>query len=301
MNLQQLLTFSTVISEGSMTAAAEKLFLTQPAVSQQIRNLEEEMGVNLLMRGTRHARPTTQGQLLFDYAKRIIALTQQAHVAIQTMGEGMQGNLRVGTLNSLGMYLISPLIGNFLKYNSKLAIQLKYEDGEHVWNALKSGELDCAVLPDVQKEYGADVSEFDVKPVMRDEMWLATSSKDVGAPLTITIRELNQRPLIRFTEGYFAFDKALNAEALRLSVKIKPVFDSNNVGTVKRVIESGLGWGFLPAHSIRKQVRAGRMNVIEVDGFKFDVPVMFYARKGAADAQIHEIFYTAIKPPVGAT
>ena len=55
MNLQQLITFSTVVSEGSMTAAAEKLYLTQPAVSQQIRNLEEELGVNLLDRGARAA------------------------------------------------------------------------------------------------------------------------------------------------------------------------------------------------------------------------------------------------------
>ncbi|MEK7357756.1 MAG: LysR family transcriptional regulator, partial [Bdellovibrionota bacterium] len=68
MNLQQLVTFSTVISEGSMTAAAEKLYLTQPAVSQQIRNLEDELGVGRLDRGSRHAKPTVQGQMLYDYA-----------------------------------------------------------------------------------------------------------------------------------------------------------------------------------------------------------------------------------------
>src|ERR1700739_229465 len=103
MNFQQLTTFCTVLSEGSMTAAAEKLYLTQPAVSQQIRNLEDELGVGLLDRGSRHAKPTVQGQLLYDYAKRIIALTQQAQVAIQTMGEGVKGSLRIGTLNSLGL------------------------------------------------------------------------------------------------------------------------------------------------------------------------------------------------------
>ncbi len=83
MNLQQLTTFCTVLAEGSMTAAAEKLFLTQPAVSQQIRNLEEEMGVDLLVRGVRQLKPTLQGQILYDYAKRILHLTQQAQVAIQ--------------------------------------------------------------------------------------------------------------------------------------------------------------------------------------------------------------------------
>lgn len=62
MNLQQLTTFCTVLSEGSMTAAADKLFLTQPAVSQQIRNLEEELAVDLLVRGVRQVKPTLKGK-----------------------------------------------------------------------------------------------------------------------------------------------------------------------------------------------------------------------------------------------
>ncbi len=71
LNLQQLSTFVTVISEGSMTAAADKLFLTQPAVSQQIRNLEEELGVDLLVRGVRQIKSTPQGEVLYEHAKRI--------------------------------------------------------------------------------------------------------------------------------------------------------------------------------------------------------------------------------------
>ena len=91
MNLQQLTTFCTVLAEGSMTAAAEKLFLTQPAVSQQIRNLEEEMGVDLLVRGVRQVKPTLQGQILYDYAKRLLHLTQQAQVAVQHISQGVSG------------------------------------------------------------------------------------------------------------------------------------------------------------------------------------------------------------------
>ena len=92
MNLQQLTTFCTVLSEGSMTAAADKLYLTQPAVSQQIRNLEDELGVELLERGVRRVKATLQGQLLYDYAKRILNLTQQAEVAIQTMSQEVAGH-----------------------------------------------------------------------------------------------------------------------------------------------------------------------------------------------------------------
>jgi DNA-binding transcriptional LysR family regulator len=102
-NLYQLTTFVTVISEGSMTAAADKLFLTQPAVSQQIRNLEEDLGVELLVRGVRQIKATPQGEILYEYAKKILQLTQQAEIAIKSIGAELKGQLRIGTLNSIGI------------------------------------------------------------------------------------------------------------------------------------------------------------------------------------------------------
>ena len=77
LNLYQLTTFVTVISEGSMTAAADKLFLTQPAVSQQIRNLEEELGVELLVRGVRQIKATPQGEILYEHSRKILHHVQQ--------------------------------------------------------------------------------------------------------------------------------------------------------------------------------------------------------------------------------
>ncbi len=111
MNLQQLATFCRVISEGSMTAAAEKLNLTQPAVSQQIRALEDELGVPLLVRGVRQVKPSIQGQLLYDYAKKILFLTQQAEVAIHTFSQELAGEIRIGTTSAFGLHLVSPVVG----------------------------------------------------------------------------------------------------------------------------------------------------------------------------------------------
>src|SRR3954470_6098629 len=142
MNLQQLTTFCTVISEGSMTAAAEKLFLTQPAVSQQIRNLEEELAVELLVRGVRNVKPTMQGQLLYDYAKKILYLTQQAQVAIQTMSQEISGEFRLATHNSLGLYMVSPILGLFLKHNNRMTVKLKYGVAENIIADLARGEVD---------------------------------------------------------------------------------------------------------------------------------------------------------------
>jgi LysR family transcriptional regulator, transcriptional activator of the cysJI operon len=295
MNLQQLVTFSTVISEGSMTAAAEKLYLTQPAVSQQIRNLEDELGVGLLDRGSRHAKPTVQGQMLFDYAKRIIALTQQAQTAIQTMGEGVKGSLRIGTLNSLGLQLISPAIGGFMKSNPKISISISYDDGAEILRALSRSELDVAILPDVASEWGKDAGEFDARPLLKDDMLLVASGKDATVPDEATVADLASRPYMRLTERYEGFERKINEALQAKGIQLKPSFETNNVGTLKRVIESGLGWGFLPSHSIRKQVRMGRLTVVDIPEVQHSTNVYFYSRRDPEIAQAAEVFFRALK------
>jgi DNA-binding transcriptional LysR family regulator len=294
MNLQQLITFSTVVSEGSMTAAAEKLFLTQPAVSQQIRNLEEELGVGLLDRGARHARPTVQGQLLYDYARRIILLTQQAQSAIQTMAEGVQGHLRIGTLNSLGLQLVAPSVATLLKHHNRVSIELRYEDPNDVLKAVGEGSLDVAILPEIRASQMQALG-LQGRPLHKDEMWLVASGKDPSLPEEIRAEQLDQRPYIKLSEKYEGFDQAFRSVIETAGTSLNVVFESNNVGTLKRVIESGLGWGFLPAHAIRKQVRMGRLTQIPVTDLKHTTSVVFYSKEVSQAAQLIDVFFRVLK------
>lgn len=295
MNLQQLTTFCTVLSEGSMTAAAEKLFLTQPAVSQQIRNLEEEMGVDLLVRGVRQVKATLQGQILFDYAKRILHLTQQAQVAIQTMSQEVSGMLRVGTLNSIGLYLVSPIIGMFLKHNSKLQIKLNYGSGEKIVSDMRNNLVDVVILPDLKTEFGIEFQDFEKRFLFRDEIWLVGSGRDTTLPSSIEMKYYNSKPIIAFTDRYPTFRTMLEKKIAETKIDYAPVFETDNVGTLKRVIESGVGWGFLPSHAIKKQVRAGRMLQIQVDDLKYMTNVNCYFRKDAKNSDLYDTFFKALQ------
>ncbi len=295
MNLQQLTTFCTVLSEGSMTAAAEKLFLTQPAVSQQIRNLEEEMGVDLLVRGVRQVKPTLQGQILYDYAKRILHLTQQAQVAVQTMSQEVSGHLRIGTLSSIGLYLVSPIIGMFLKHNAKLHIKLVYGTGEKVISDMRNNLVDVVILPDLKTEYGIEFPDFEKKFLFRDEIWLVGSGRDTSLPTSMEMKFYNSKPVISYSDRYPGFRTAIERKLQELKMEIDPVFETDNVGTLKRVIESGLGWGFLPSHAIRKQVRAGRMLQIQVEDLKYMTNVNLYYRRDNKNVDLFETFYKALQ------
>lgn len=295
MNLYQLQSFVTVISEGSMTGAADKLFLTQPAISQQIRNLEEDLGVDLLVRGVRQIKPTLQGEVLFDYAKRILQLSQQAEVAVKAMGAELTGQLRVGTLDSIGVQLMSPIVSRLLKHNPELNIKVEYGKGAELIQRFNSGELDLLILPDVEKEFTAQLKDSEKKFLFKEEMWLVGTGKDSDMPKQIDVSEYVRYPIILFTGEYPQFNQSLQRSLDQAQVTLPPTFESTNVGTLKRVIESGLGWGFLPSLAIKKQVRMGRLNHVMMRGFDYSIEFYFYSKKDPNLKDITEVFYQALQ------
>lgn len=278
-----------------MTAAADKLYLTQPAISQQIRNLEEDLGIEILVRGVRQIKPTLQGEILFDYAKRILQLSQQAEIAVKAMGAELKGQLRVGTLNSLGVHLISPIVSRLLKHNPKLMVKIDYDDGEELVKAFKKNELDAVILPDVENQYQANLGEVEKKFLMKEELWLVGSGKEADMPKQISLAEMKKYPLITFLRELPDFNRKMSEALVKVNCDAVSTFESPNVGTLKRVIESGLGWGFLPASSIRKQVRMGRMTHVNVKDFDYHFDFYFYSRKQNENKALLEVFFQALQ------
>lgn len=295
LNLYQLQSFVTVISEGSMTGAADKLYLTQPAISQQIRNLEEELGLELLVRGVRQIKPTLQGEVLFEYAKRVLQLVHQAEIAVRAMGAELKGQLKVGTLNSIGVHLISSLVARLLKHNPKLNLMIEYNKGPQLISQFKRGELDVLILPDIESEYGDSLEQVDKRFLLKEEIWLVGSGKDTDIPRQIGMGEFGKYPVISLTDEYPKFNERLHSALKESGAKIETVFESSNVGTLKRVIEAGLGWGFLPSVAIRKQVKMGRMTQVHVKDMTYEIEFYYYSRKNAPQKSVVDVFFQALQ------
>ncbi len=294
MNLYQVQSFVTVLSEGSMTAAADKLNLTQPAISQQIRNLEEELGVELLVRGVRQIKPTLQGEVLYDYAKRILQLGQQAEISVRAMGAELRGKLSVGTLNTLGIHLMSPIVGRLLKHNPKLSIRIDYGLGDELIREFKRGTLDVLIIPEVERQFGQNLGDVEKKFLLKEELWLVGSGKDTEMPQQIQLSEINRYPFVGFTKEFPQFNDLFGKALVKAHVNVEPNFESQNVGTLKRVIESGLGWGFLPSLSVKKQVRMGRLNKIHVKDFSYGIDFFYYYKK-TNDTRLVDVFYQSLQ------
>lgn len=290
LNLSQLQTFVTVASEGSMTAAADKLFLTQPAVSQQMKNMEDDLGVELIVRGSKQIKMTAQGEILYEHAKKILSLAQLAEVSIKSVGAQLKGELRIGTLNSIGLHLMSPVVSRLLKFNPDFKIKVDYAKGESLIQSYKLGELDVLVLPEVESNYKSVLQDSKGQVLFNEEMWLVGSGKDEFYPSHLSLNEIKKIPYIHFSNEFPDFDYILNQKL----GKVAAVFESANVGTLKRVIEYGLGIGFLPSHSIKKQVRGGRLNRIKVSDFEYKMSFNYYYKMASASAETAQILFQAL-------
>jgi DNA-binding transcriptional LysR family regulator len=190
---------------------------------------------------------------------------------------------------------VSPIIGLFLKHNAKLQIKLVYGTGEKIISDMRNNLVDVVILPDLKTEYGIEFQEFEKKFLFRDEMWLVGSGRDTTLPTSIEMKYYNSKPIISFTDRYPGFRTTLERKLQELRLEVAPVFETDNVGTLKRVIESGLGWGFLPSHAIKKQVRAGRMVQIQVEDLKYMTNVNLYCRKDAKNVELNDTFYKALQ------
>lgn len=290
LNLSHLQTFVTVASEGSMTAAADKLFLTQPAVSQQMKNMEDELGVELIVRGSKQIKMTAQGEILYEHAKKILSLAQLAEVSIKSIGAQLRGELRIGTLNTIGLHLMSPVVSRLLKFNPDFKIKVDYAKGESLIQSYKKGDLDVIILPETESNYKTTLNDSKSQILFQEEMWLVGSGKDEFYPMNMAIGEIKKIPYVHFANEFPEFDQKLH----QATGSVQSVFESSNVGTLKRVIEYGLGIGFLPSHSIRKQVRGGRLNHIKVSDFNYKMNFHYYFKTGSPTAETAQILFQAL-------
>ena len=278
-----------------MTVAASKLNLTQPAVSQQIRTLEEHFEASLLDRSSKKVKPSLQGQMLFEYAKKILQLSQKAQMAVQTISQRLSGHYSIATTNSIGLFMLSPIVGLFLLHNNQLKLQLSYGGAVSCIDKIKSGEVDLAILPDLKTEFpDTQILSYEYQEILQDQMWLVCSGKETSMPKKIEFSDLNKRPFISYSEAYPSFQKRFTSLCQKHAISFEPVFASDNVGTLKRAIESGLGWGFLPSHSVEKQVRAGRLLKLSVAELDYYVNLNLYYKANEKCQKVAEVFYRAL-------
>ena len=241
MELHQLQCFVLVLEEGGFKRATARLHITQPALSYQIKQLEEELGVQLFHRRPDGITPTEAGRVLLQHAYQVIHAVQEAQQAVRELSEGVTGEIRIGVINSVGTHFLPQVLWEIRAKHPMVRPKLLYRLSDELIEALLANKLDLAIVADPHPD-----RRLRQETILEERISLVSSPSHpfFGRP-TIEPAELKGVQFVALSPQ--TPTGALIRRYLdRLGVAVEPVVSSDNVETVKRMVEAGMGVAFLP-------------------------------------------------------
>jgi DNA-binding transcriptional LysR family regulator len=267
MELRQLRTFEMVAEYGSFTQVARLLHISQPAVSAQMQALENELHVQLLERLPRQVRLTPAGEMLCDYAHRLLNLESEAHRTLRELRGSQESSLRLGASPTIGAYVLPQMLAEFKRQRPELRLIAEIGATYHVVEALQSYAIDVGLV-----EAAVDSDALVIQPFLSDELVLAVPAGHPWAGrASVTPAELQEQPLIAREPG--SGSRALVEESLRaLGVEIVPFLELGGIEAIKNAVLAGLGVSFISRHAIQAEERLGILVAIPVEGLDLRRP-----------------------------
>tara|TARA_Y100001968_G_C19351308_1_gene714799 strand:+ start:261 stop:1208 length:948 start_codon:yes stop_codon:yes gene_type:complete len=255
--LDQLRILSAIVTEGSFKKAADSLYVTQPAVSLQIQNLEKQLEVTIFDRGGRKAELTESGEVLLQYCERILNDCQEACRALEDLQNLKGGSLIVGASQTTGTYLMPRMIGLFRDKYPDVSVQLEIHSTRRTgWN-VANGKIDLAIIGG---ELPTELNELlEVIPYRTDELALVIPKNHHLAKLKTLKKEdlyklsfivLDSKATTRKVVDKLLAKSGLDVHRLKIDMEL------NSLEAIKNAVQAGLGASFLPVVSIEKELEA---------------------------------------------
>jgi DNA-binding transcriptional LysR family regulator len=245
LNLDQLITFATVVEHGGFTEAAGRLGLTQPAVSMQIRNLEERFGVRLVERVGKRALPTAAGRDLLPFIRRLREEMEAAAVAMGRHRAGQVGRVRIGTGATACIYRLPPILTALRSAHPGLEIIVVTGNTPDILDAVEGGALDQALVT-----LPAGRPGLSIEPVCAEELVCVGPLAARGDPQAdMTPAALADETLILYERGG-TMRAVIDGWFMAGGIQPRPAMELGNVEAIKNLVAAGLGRSILPSVTV---------------------------------------------------
>ncbi len=271
----RLKVFRTVAEHLNFRKAAEHLFLTQPAVTLQIKALEDDLGVRLFDRAGNHIALTAHGSLLLGYAKKMAALVSQAEQQLGAQDGKVSGDLPLGVSTTIAQYVLPRLLGAFLDEHPRVQFSLHSGNTAEIVNFLLADKLAIGLIEGPARDRG-----IRAEPFMQDELVLIIPPAVASGRMSRT--QLLASNLLMREQGSGSrrvVEIALENANLKLKA-FKNVMDLDSTEAIKSAVEVGLGLGFVSRWAISKELELGALKIAEVAGLKVDRHFSLISRTG---------------------
>ncbi|HZH89096.1 MAG TPA: LysR family transcriptional regulator [Pyrinomonadaceae bacterium] len=259
MQLETLKIFCDLVETKSLSRAAERNFVTQSAVSQQVRGLEEKFKRRLLerMRGGREVGLTEDGEVFYQESRQIVNAYAQLEERMRTLTGTVSGTVHVATVYSIGLHELPAVIRRFMGEHPEAKIDLEYSRTTRIVRDVLAGTVELGVVAYPEKKRG-----LSVVPLGGDRLVLICPP---GHPLAkhkkVRARDLDEQDFVLFERDIptrRAIDKILRAQG----VTVRRVAEFDNIETIKRAVEVGIGLAIVPAPSVTDEARVGSLAVV---------------------------------------
>lgn len=273
MDLWQLKIFCKVVELKSFSKAGEAVFLSQPTVSSHIKDLENHLGTQLVDRLARSVVPTKAGQLLYGYARRLIALRDEAEAAMAEFLGKMKGRLTMGGSTIPGGYLLPQLIGRFCQRYPEVQVALIVGDTADILGRIDEGEIEIGIVG-AQNTANQQLHQT---PIIEDELFVVVPGNHqwAGKPF-VSLNDLVTEPFIAREQGsgtLRAIENALQAMGRNIS-ELRISAQMGSTEAVRQGIKNGVGISILSTIAVTEDVAAGALKTLSIKGL--DLKRNFY-------------------------
>lgn len=266
MDIRQLRYFAKVVESGSFSKAANLLHVAQPALSQHVKHMEEELGVALLHRSAQGVHPTEAGERLMLHTKRILAEFSEIHDSVRGEAVAPRGEVRFGMPATVGEQLAAPLIEAARKRYPDVRIRVVEAMSGYILDWLKQGKVDLAMIYSTSDPRGLAVHHG-----LSEQICLFAAASAVDAPKikgkTATLKQAAALPLVVPGLGHGLRDLIEDA-ALAARVVIQPAVEIDSYGQIKKLVMTDIAFGILPLMAVSRETAAG-----DLLAWPFDPPL----------------------------
>src|SRR5882672_414368 len=259
MELTQLEFFLMVVEQGSFSKAAVRVYRTQPAVSIAIRRLEEEIGAPLLDRSQKTPTLTDAGELVYDYAKRILALRDQAQNVVSELRSLERGRVRIGANESTSLYLLPHLILEYRERHPNVKVEIFRHVSERLPREVLDRNVDFAVL--AFEPVDDDLESF---PILQDRLVLIMSpDHPLAKRESVKIKELGEESFLAHNVQTASRHKVIETFAQH-HTPLNITLELATVETIKRFVQLKIGLAFVPRMCVAEELERGTLATVPV-------------------------------------
>ena len=283
MQIESLKVFCDLTETKSFTKAAQINSVTQSAVSQTISALERRFNSLLIERSKKNFRLTPEGEVFYDYAKRILQTCDALHSKLQEIENVVSGNIRLATIYSIGLHVLPPYVKRFMKSYPTVNVHVEYRPDDQVYENVLGNVVDLGLVA-----YPTRDARLEIVLIHKDKLVLICHPQHAfAARKSVKVKALDGQKFVNF-EKDIPTRRALDKIFKDHRVTIEQVMQFDNIETVKRAGEIDSGVAIVPQETIDEEVTTGTLVAVELQNGAYSRPLGVIYKK-------HKVLSPAIK------